>query len=493
MEVTGYTLVAEKQDSDETSFSAGSAAVATAAKATTAVAALKNTYSEQPGSLKITKQVTVNGAPVTDANKTLADGTYSFTVASTTLDPLVSKKVTITIANGAVSSAAIDGEAVAVGSDGFVIVSDLKADTYTITETAPTNGTALTKINEIAIAVDTAVSDPKATVAVTAGDIATVPTATFTNNIDTGDLSISKTVVSDVAADQDKDFTFTIELKAGSNAVTGKYDAAWKLNGTTVTVGKVTFGTDGKATIKLHGKETVELTGLPVGTAWKVTETVETDYDTTIKVNGTDKTEAADTISAADEKDVAAFTNTRKTGELTLKKTVESPVDEDNSKDYTFTITLDVDVNGTFTATGAESSVTFTNGVAEVKLAADENITIKGLPANVEYTVVEDAEAYMVTGSTGEAGTIPAEDKAEVAFTNKRDQGERGNEDGEGRQERDLWCHQVHQGRYVQLHDHRDREHHGRYDLRLHAEDREDCGRADLCDRLDPEGNCNLW
>ena len=230
--------------------------------------------------------------------------------------------------------------------------------------------------------------------------------------------------MSDVAADQDKDFTFTIELKAGSNAVTGKYDAAWKLNGTTVTVGKVTFGTDGKATIKLHGKETVELTGLPVGTAWKVTETVETDYDTTIKVNGTDKTEAADTISAADEKDVAAFTNTRKTGELTLKKTVESPVDEDNSKDYTFTITLDVDVNGTFTATGAESSVTFTNGVAEVKLAADENITIKGLPANVEYTVVEDAEAYMVTGSTGEAGTIPAEDKAEVAFTNKRDQGE---------------------------------------------------------------------
>ena len=56
----------------------------TVSRDNTATATVTNTYTEQPGSLKLTKAVTVDNAALNAANKTLADGTSSFTVASTT-------------------------------------------------------------------------------------------------------------------------------------------------------------------------------------------------------------------------------------------------------------------------------------------------------------------------------------------------------------------------------------------------------------------------
>lgn len=119
--------------------------------------------------------------------------------------------------------------------------------------------------------------------------------------------------------------------------------------------------------------------------------------------------------------EAAVFTNTAKTGSLTVKKTV---VDGDNQREFGFTVALtDGDgepVSGTFGK--GEHAVTFTDGKATLTLKDGEEKTVAGLPVGAHYTVTEDAaEGYTTTvngadGSKAEAAVN--EDGATVAFTN---------------------------------------------------------------------------
>lgn len=119
--------------------------------------------------------------------------------------------------------------------------------------------------------------------------------------------------------------------------------------------------------------------------------------------------------------EAAVFTNTAKTGSLTVKKTV---VDGDSQREFGFTVTLvDEDgepVSGTFGK--GEHAVTFTDGKATFTLKDGEKKTVAGLPVGVRYTVTEDAaEGYTtaVNGADGSKaeGTV-TEDGATAAFTN---------------------------------------------------------------------------
>lgn len=119
--------------------------------------------------------------------------------------------------------------------------------------------------------------------------------------------------------------------------------------------------------------------------------------------------------------EAAVFTNTAKTGSLTVKKTV---VGGDSQREFGFTVTLtDGDgepVSGTFGK--GEHAVTFTDGKATFTLKDGEEKTIAGLPVGARYTVTEDAaEGYATTvdgtdGSKAE-GTV-TEAGATAAFTN---------------------------------------------------------------------------
>ena len=119
--------------------------------------------------------------------------------------------------------------------------------------------------------------------------------------------------------------------------------------------------------------------------------------------------------------EAAVFTNTAKTGSLTVKKTV---VGGDSQREFGFAVTLaDGDgepVSGTFGK--GEHAVTFAGGKATFTLKDGEEKTIAGLPVGARYTVTEDAtEGYTTTvngadGSKAE-GTV-TEDGATVAFTN---------------------------------------------------------------------------
>ena len=117
----------------------------------------------------------------------------------------------------------------------------------------------------------------------------------------------------------------------------------------------------------------------------------------------------------------AVFTNTAKTGSLTVKKTV---VGGDSQREFGFAVTLaDGDgepVSGTFGK--GEHAVTFTDGKATFKLKDGEEKAVAGLPVGAHYTVTEDAaEGYTTTvnGADGsKAEGAVTEDGATVAFTN---------------------------------------------------------------------------
>lgn len=114
--------------------------------------------------------------------------------------------------------------------------------------------------------------------------------------------------------------------------------------------------------------------------------------------------------------EAAVFTNTAKTGSLTVKKTV---VGGDSQREFGFTVALaDGDgatVSGTFGE--GEDAVTFTDGKATFTLKHGGEKTITGLPVGASYTVAEDAAEGYTTTADGAEGTV-TEAGATAAFTN---------------------------------------------------------------------------
>ena len=114
--------------------------------------------------------------------------------------------------------------------------------------------------------------------------------------------------------------------------------------------------------------------------------------------------------------EAAVFTNTAKTGALTVKKTV---VDGDSQREFGFTVTLaDEDgepISGTFGK--GDGAMTFTDGKATFALKDGGEKTIAGLPVGARYTVTEDAAEGYTTTTDGAEGTV-TEDGATAAFTN---------------------------------------------------------------------------
>lgn len=158
-----------------------------------------------PGSLKITKNVTVNGQPT---NGTEADGVYTFNIIDETGKTV--KTVSITITNGVAGDLKVDGLA-----EGF----------YTVREVMPSNGTVI------------ASGTPKEySLEVKAGKTAEgeIPVAEFTNNKNTTFLTVKKDWLIN-SIDWPANAEVTVRLvEVGANGVTtpvtGRADAAITLN-----------------------------------------------------------------------------------------------------------------------------------------------------------------------------------------------------------------------------------------------------------------------
>ncbi|MBQ1892062.1 MAG: hypothetical protein II164_06950, partial [Firmicutes bacterium] len=153
------------------------------------VVIFKNTK-QQFGSLKIKKNVTVNGEATTG---TSADGTYTFTVKDA--EGIVKATETITITNGVSSEVTVD---------------NLIPGTYTVSEDTTDNPEGMSLVGENDIEVE-----------VTADDTAEVPTAEFTNDkTEVGSLKIQKNVTingeATTGTSADGTYTFTVKDAAGN-------------------------------------------------------------------------------------------------------------------------------------------------------------------------------------------------------------------------------------------------------------------------------------
>lgn len=155
---------------------------------------------------------------------------------------------------------------------------------------------------------------------------------------------------------------------------------------------------------------------------YRVTVTV-TDDDAGKLSAKTEIAQLTDDAGDAAERTVEAaiFTNTAKTGSLTVKKTV---VGGDSQREFGFTVALtDGDgepVSGTFGK--GERAVTFAGGKATFTLKDGGEKAIAGLPVGACYTVTEDAAEGYTTAVNGADGSkaegAVTEDGATVAFTN---------------------------------------------------------------------------
>ena len=211
---------------------------------------------------------------------------------------------------------------------------------------------------------------------------------------DLGGLKVSKKVVSALANDLKREFTFTVELD--DDTISGKY-------------GDVEFE-NGVATFTLTNEGTAAISGLPAGVGYVVSETPVDGFTTSIEgsVEANIVKNAQPTI---------AFTNTKNTGDLSVTKTLS---DNKATGDEEFTIVVTLDDNG---ITGTYGDMEFAAGAATITLKADETKTATGLPVGVGYTVEEkNAEGYTIA-YTGETGTISKE-KAKAVVANAKEYAE---------------------------------------------------------------------
>ena len=347
------------------------------------------TNTRDKGDLKITKTV------LSDAGSDKTEISFTFTVS---LKDENGKALTgeyeysgTSDGTTAVSGKIKDGGTITLKHGGSVTVTGLPIGAkYTVTET------------QVADFTETKTGDT--------GTIAkSLSTAAFTNTRDKGQIEIKKTVVSDAADDKTKkEFTFTVSLKdAKGAALTGKYSFTGTTDGTTAYSGEIADG--GKIVLK-HGGSVI-INNLPIGASYTVVETADDGFTTT---------KTGDTGTVSTTLQTAAFTNTRKTGNLKVSKTVVSDASADKTtKEFTFTVTLsDKTISKTY------GDMTFKNGVATFKLKDGESKTATGLPTDITYTVIETAEDGFTTAWTGnQNGTITTA-QGETTATNTREKGD---------------------------------------------------------------------
>ena len=164
--------------------------------------------------------------------------------------------------------------------------------TYEVKETAGTIPGMTYDTRAYPVTVEVAWNESRT--ALTAEASAAKAPVTVTNEYQTAELTVSKKVVSDAAADKDEAFLFTIRL---SEPITGEFSGV-----------KIQKGT---AQIWLKDGESITLKGLPYGTEYSVAETAPERYTKTVEGEKSGKLMSRTAVT---------YTNTAEYTEKTVKK-----------------------------------------------------------------------------------------------------------------------------------------------------------------------------
>ena len=207
----------------------------------------------------------------------------------------------------------------------------------------------------------------------------------------TGTLTVKKTVTG--LPNEILPESFTFEIKQGENTQTVMANREWNDN--------------------TYKSETVRL---PYGT-YTINE-VDADVNG-FNLNPTGLGEV--TIDKEHKEVTVNVTNAYEqlppnTGTLTVKKTV-SGGGADYNNAFTFTVKLE-ESGDTHNGEVTYGGVTFINGVATFTLKHNESKTIKGIPADMTYTVTESDNAGYTVTMSGNTGTIKAGETSTAAFNN---------------------------------------------------------------------------
>ncbi len=253
----------------------------------------------------------------------------------------------------------------------------------------------------------------------------------FTNTVNTGKLSIQKTVTGAANANDDE-FTFAVTLTGkGGQPLTGSYSYSSTVSGIDAPQeGELNLDEEGKGTIRLMHGQKITISGLPVGTVYQVDEMPYDGYSVILPDN------TQGTIAEKDGEITVAFTNQMETGKLSIQKIVTGEKG-DKTKDFNFTITLTKDgkpLTGTYPYTGiafeegaaspspSQGSLTLADGQAEISLKHGQRITLSGIPAGTSYTVTEreaGQDGY-TTNKTDAEGTIVNDGEKTAEFVNNK-------------------------------------------------------------------------
>ncbi len=214
----------------------------------------KNRY----GSLKLKKNVEVNGAGMTNSTsasiKAMTNGVYTFNITGTGDNSSISHTVTIEYENGSVKVAKLDDTTVLTAdTNGFYEVSDLPEGVYTIEEVTPKNGMKLSKIGDTA-----AGNSTSTTVTVESGKTgeSVVAKAEFTNNLELTKLEFGKQWIniSQQEIEWDQDIQVTVSRNKGNGTKDTSFSLVYNIEKTSVdgaTGGTAEFSTGTETDPKL--------------------------------------------------------------------------------------------------------------------------------------------------------------------------------------------------------------------------------------------------
>lgn len=247
--------------------------------------------------------------------------------------------------------------------------------------------------------------------------------------------------VDELAKDYDFDFTFNQNGLGYGGSAGKKYNIVHADDSTTTNSIK-----NGSFKLK-HYEEAMfkNDTDLTYGSSISVSEAVPTlfEYDTSIDVKDnlkgsdiaftqTGRTAAFDFKNADNDSTertslIAEYTNTLKTGSLKLNKNLykqNSTEASENFVPFTFTVSLDLDKDGTYETydleykySGHTDTYIAEDGV--VQMRPDQQIIFEGIPAGTPYKVREAPLAgYKNKGAATQSGTI-AQGENSVTFNNE--------------------------------------------------------------------------
>ncbi len=239
---------------------------------------------------------------------------------------------------------------------------------------------------------------------------------TITNTLNTGSLKVSKTVVNGTDADNNTLFDFTVKQTSAGDQLNGTY-------------GKMKFE-NGKATFQLKHGEAISASNLPAGMKFKVWETGNKDFTTTLEENGEKKNDSLTEFTVGDGQTTQLdYFNTKITpaSSLTISKNVVNGNDADNTKDFAFTLKIsNPNISGTYNTVdsdGNQGTLTFNeDSEASFSLKHGESLKVEGLPAGAGYNVSEASDEDFTTTvkNNNSTGVITKDKNETVDFVNTR-------------------------------------------------------------------------